>query len=140
MLTNVEELLKDFDSKEGVFNKREFVMSWVQFLYHRWYKLSAETKESILDVASTIINTDYEESYSKQKIRDLKALVKKIKTVQERKRMTRKEKWLKVIEALNEVGSDLNTVGNEDFNELDYYYKHQVELIMEGYKKTYDKS
>ena len=51
--------------------------------------------------------------------------------------MDRKEKWLKVLEALKEIGEDLNTVGNDDWNEMDYYFEDKIKQVIEGYKNTY---
>lgn len=45
--------------------------------------------------------------------------------------------WDQVISELYKVGKHLNTVGNADLEEIDYYKMNAIETILEGYRKQY---
>ena len=51
--------------------------------------------------------------------------------------MERKELWKEVLDKLQQVGNHLNTVGNEDLNEEDYHFMQRIEIVLQGYRKTY---
>ena len=46
--------------------------------------------------------------------------------------------WKKIIEILEaKIGKHLNTKGNPNLTEEDYYYMHRISLLLEQYQKIY---
>jgi hypothetical protein len=51
--------------------------------------------------------------------------------------MDRKDMWKQVLEDLKGIGTHLNTKGNDDLTQEDYYYINAIKTTLNGYENTY---
>ena len=45
--------------------------------------------------------------------------------------------WSEIIDKLNEVGKNLNTLGNPELQKEDYVSMTNIETMLDGYKKAF---
>lgn len=77
-----------------------------------------------------------QESYSNMSV-DVEQLLKKYYGNSNDVIVDRRNMWIEVLNKIDKIGTHLNTVGNDDWNHLDYYMADKVAQRIRGLIKTY---